>query len=103
VSCRPRTVERCRDAWRTLATEAQSAIHGDPRGNVLITNDGVAFIDWDEARIDASILDLADLPFSDAVEPGRLALARRAASAWEAACGWTKEPEYARWRLAELG
>jgi Ser/Thr protein kinase RdoA (MazF antagonist) len=100
----PQDVERCRDAWRMISTEPRSAIHGDPRGNVLITDEGVAFIDWDEARMDASILDLADLPFSErTVERGRLALGRRAASAWEAACGWTKEPEYARRRLTELG
>jgi Ser/Thr protein kinase RdoA (MazF antagonist) len=97
-------VERCRDAWRMISTEPRSVVHGDPRGNVRITKEGVAFIDWDEARVDASVLDLADLPFSQhALEPQRLALARRAASAWEAACSWTSEPVYARRRLAELG
>lgn len=96
-------VERCRDVWRGLAGEDTSAIHGDPRGNVLITKDGVAFIDWDEARVDASILDLVDLPFSaEFVDQERLAMGRRAASAWEAANAWILEPEYARRRLNEL-
>jgi hypothetical protein len=68
-----------------------------------MTKDGVAFIDWDEARVDASILDVVDLPFSEqAVESERLLLGRRAASAWEAANAWSLEPDYARRRLAEL-
>lgn len=94
-------VELCRGAWKPLLGMTQSAIHGDPRGNVLITRSGVALIDWDEARVDASILDLAGLP-GDHAPPAELAIARRAASAWEAAAGWTLEPAYARRRLAEL-
>lgn len=94
-------VERCRDAWKPLASMNQSAIHGDPRGNALMTNSGVALIDWDEARVDASILDLAGLP-GDHAPPAELAIARRGASAWEAAASWSLEPAYARRRLAEL-
>lgn len=62
------------------------------------------FLDWDEARVDASILDLADLPLDLSAQLGveRLARARRAADAWEAANSWLLEPEYARRRLARL-
>jgi Ser/Thr protein kinase RdoA (MazF antagonist) len=93
----------CRDTWKQLADQPMSVVHGDPRGNALITETGVAFIDWDEARVDASILDLIDLPFfNDELEGRTRASARRAASAWEASNSWSLEPEYARRRLAEL-
>jgi Ser/Thr protein kinase RdoA (MazF antagonist) len=96
-------VRRCRDAWDRLRMEPMSAVHGDPRGNALITDAGVAFIDWDECRVDASVLDFADLPYAERrMQPMRLARARRGASAWEAANGWIVEPEYARRRLDEL-
>jgi Ser/Thr protein kinase RdoA (MazF antagonist) len=94
-------VALCRQAWRALAGMPTSAIHGDPRGNVLMSDAGPAFIDWDESRVDTSILDLADLPihFDPASEAS---VVRLAASAWEAATSWLVEPEYARRRLAEL-
>jgi hypothetical protein len=96
-------VEQCRDAWLPLTGEQTSAIHGDPLGNALITEDGVVLIDWDEARVDASLLDLADLPgMEEALPPAARAMARRASSAWEAAASWSLEPEYARRRLAGL-
>jgi Ser/Thr protein kinase RdoA (MazF antagonist) len=96
-------VALCRRAWRYISDEPTSAIHGDPRGNVLIASSRVFFIDWDEARADASILDLVDLPFSDAfIDERRLDRAKRAAAAWEAAAAWSIEPEYARRRFAEL-
>jgi Ser/Thr protein kinase RdoA (MazF antagonist) len=102
LSLMPRAaVEQCREAWARLIGKRTSAIHGDPRGNALITEEGVQFIDWDEARVDVSVLDLADLPGEHA-PPSVLAVARRAASAWEAAASWSLEPEYARRRLAEL-
>ncbi len=94
----PDAVKVCREAWRALSNDPVSAIHGDPRGNVLVTGAGVVLIDWDEARFDASVLDLADLPIADLATTE----ARRAASAWEAAASWVLEPEYARKRLADL-
>jgi thiamine kinase-like enzyme len=94
-------VELCQRAWLPLVGDPTSAIHGDPLGNALITDRGVVLIDWDEARVDASLLDLADLPGEHA-PPAALAAARRAASAWEAAASWSLEPAYARRRLAEL-
>ncbi len=97
----PDVVRRCREAWEPLIGARSSAIHGDPKGNALVMHPGVALIDWDEARVDASILDLADLPGEQAPRDAR-AMGRRAASAWEAAASWTQEPEYAQRRLAEL-
>lgn len=94
-------VARCRKAWTPLIGAPTSAIHGDPRGNALITDRGVVLIDWDEARVDASMLDLADLPGKH-VPPAVLAVARPAAAAWEAAVSWLIEPDYARRRLGEL-
>ncbi|MDP9476268.1 MAG: hypothetical protein M3R38_11415 [Actinomycetota bacterium] len=66
--------------------------------------DRAGLLDWDEARVDASVLDLAGLPLdlSDVLDTGRLGRARRASNAWEAASGWIAEPEYARSRLLRL-
>jgi Ser/Thr protein kinase RdoA (MazF antagonist) len=98
----PDVVDSCRAAWRELGDAPTSVIHGDPRGNVLVTRDGVAFIDWDEARVDASVFDLADLPVAPDVPEHTLQAARRAASAWEAAVFWCTDPEYARRRFATV-
>lgn len=106
-------VARCRDAWRPLAAEPRAVVHGDPGApNLRIGAGGeVGILDWDEARVDAAILDLAELPLdrgdlpvdtSGPITPARLAAARRAADAWEAANGWTLEPAYARRRLAAV-
>jgi Ser/Thr protein kinase RdoA (MazF antagonist) len=98
-------VERCRDAWRPLADEPHAVVHGDPgAANIRISREGVGLIDWDEARVDAPILDLASLPEPVALDlsPERLTVARRALDAWEAATGWVVEPAYARRRLARL-
>ncbi|HEY7295741.1 MAG TPA: phosphotransferase [Dehalococcoidia bacterium] len=101
----PDAVVRCRAAWRRLAASPRSAIHGDPGAeNIRVSAHGVAFLDWDEARVDVSLLDFADLPIdlSDWTGPVDVADLRRAAHAWEAANGWLKEPDYARRRLALL-
>jgi Ser/Thr protein kinase RdoA (MazF antagonist) len=96
-------VERVRSAWTGVADEPTSVIHADARGNTLVENGRVGFIDWDESRVDAWLLDF-DLPLSsiDGVDKDRLVAARRAGVAWEVACSWTIEPEYARRRLREL-
>jgi hypothetical protein len=94
-------VSLCREAWRSIGSEETSAIHGDPLGNVLISDSEIVFIDWDETRVDASLLDLADLPLTDD-DRAVLATVRRAANAWEAACSWVLEPDYARRRLENL-
>lgn len=96
-------VVRCRAAWSRLAGVERTVIHGDPNpGNVRIDGDRVVLIDWDEARVDASELDLV-LPHNAAgLDAAQLAAASQASSAWEAAVCWQAEPDYARRRLAEV-
>jgi Ser/Thr protein kinase RdoA (MazF antagonist) len=99
-------VRRVRAAWRALAGEPTSVVHGDlAAGNILLEGGRAGLVDWDEARVDVSLFDLALLPLnlSRVLGAERMALARRAAVAWEAANGWAAEPAYARRRLAELG
>ncbi|HEY6745570.1 MAG TPA: phosphotransferase [Mycobacteriales bacterium] len=95
-------VTACRQAWAAVAGSVEAVVHGDPGpANIRITGAGVGLLDWDEARMDATDLDLAELPGAD-LPPQRLALVRAAATAWEAANGWTVEPSYARRQLALL-
>jgi aminoglycoside phosphotransferase (APT) family kinase protein len=100
-------VAACRAAWQRLAGRPEAVVHGDPGPpNIRITPDGVGLLDWDEARVDYTDLDLAELPAAELpatdLLPSELARARRAATAWEAANGWTVEPSYARRQLALL-
>ncbi len=81
-------VVRIRGAWKAIADEPTSVVHGDPgAANIRIRGGRVGLLDWDEARVDASVLDLAGLPLELAGTLGadRLERARRAADAWEAA------------------
>ena len=95
-------VAACRRAWARLGGTPEAVVHGDPGpANIRISAAGVGLIDCDEARVDHIDLDLAELPGSP-LPPGRLAEARAAATAWEAASGWTAEPAYARRQLALL-
>lgn len=98
-------VTSCRQFWAALAGEPCSVVHGDPgANNIRLRHDIVGLLDWDEARVDVSLLDFADLPVP-VVElgvPERTLKAKRAADAWEAAACWQLEPEYARRRLARL-
>jgi Ser/Thr protein kinase RdoA (MazF antagonist) len=98
-------VEELREAWRALADEPMSVVHGDPGPtNILVEGSSVGFIDWDEARVDASIMDLAALPIQSIAgfDDARLEAARGAADAWECAVEWFIAPDYARRRLAML-
>ena len=98
-------VARCRTAWSATASESRSVVHGDPGAqNLRLTRTGVGMLDWDEARVDASVLDLAENPLAaEFVQPrSRLIAAQTAATAWEAANGWLIEPDYARRKLAAL-
>ncbi|WP_164738268.1 phosphotransferase [Frigidibacter oleivorans] len=84
----------CLRAWAPLAGQPMTALHGDlGPGNILMTVDGPALIDWDEARRDAPLFDLAALMQADD------AVAARACLAWEVAVCWHVEPARAR-RLA---
>ncbi len=98
-------VDLCRAAWRALEGCARSVVHGDPgAGNIRISHHGVGFLDWDEARVDISLLDFADLPIETGewIGGADVSAVRRAAHAWEGANGWLKEPDYARRRLRML-
>ncbi len=94
-------VARCRAAWSRLAGRRTCVVHGDPNpGNIRVTPDRVAFIDWDEARVDVPELDLA-LPHNAAgLDTALYDIAAQASAAWEAAVCW--KDEYAVRRLAEV-
>jgi Ser/Thr protein kinase RdoA (MazF antagonist) len=95
-------VRECCRSWAQLAGRPEAAVHGDPGpANIRITSAGVGLLDWDEARVDYTDLDLAELPLT-VLPPEHLARAQAAATAWEAANGWLVEPAYARQQLALL-
>lgn len=100
----PDTAEQCRMAWRRLENEPMSVVHGDPnKNNVFITDNGVVLIDWDEARVDVSLLDLAGLPHDQQVlSEDKEWAAKQAFFAWEAAICWIRQPEEAMRCLGEL-
>jgi Ser/Thr protein kinase RdoA (MazF antagonist) len=82
-------VARCRAAWARLAGRATCVVHGDPNpGNLRVTADRVAMIDWDEAHVDVPDLDLV-LPHNAAgLDPDAFDIAAQASAAWEAAVCW---------------
>lgn len=95
-------VLRCRAAWTRLAGRDTAVVHGNPNnpGNVRITADRIALIDWDKAHVDVPDLDLV-LPFNGAgLEGTTRDHAEQAAAAWEAAVCW--KDDYAESRLAEV-
>ena len=102
LACMPEDlVSACRRVWSGLVSEPVSAVHGDlSEGNVLVTGTGdFALIDWDEARVDASILDEIALDgFDDegVAAPSRRSEVLAALEAWEVAASWAIEPVYAR-------
>jgi Ser/Thr protein kinase RdoA (MazF antagonist) len=98
----PEGVARCRAAWARLAGRPTCVVHGDPNnsGNVRITEDRVALIDWDEAHVDVADLDLV-LPHNAAgLDEGAFDIAAQASAAWDAAVCW--DDEYARNQLAAV-
>ncbi|WP_299866179.1 phosphotransferase [uncultured Hoeflea sp.] len=88
--------EVCREAWSAVPTEPVAIVHGDLNpDNVLLCRDGrIALIDWDECRRDLVLFDAGHLTAVDSA-------ARRAMLAWEVACSWQLEPDYAE-RMARL-
>ncbi|MFT4109503.1 phosphotransferase enzyme family protein [Propionicimonas sp.] len=95
-------VARCRAAWARLAARPRCVVHGNPGnpGNILITAERVALIDWDESHVDVPDLDLA-LPFNAAgLDAADRDVASQASAAWEAAVCWGDD--YSRARLAEV-
>jgi Ser/Thr protein kinase RdoA (MazF antagonist) len=99
------SVVRCRAAWARLSGRERCVVHGDPNaGNIRMTGDRVALIDWDESHVDVPDLDLV-LPHNAAgLDPGTYDVAAQARSAWEAAVCWDPSgtDEFAVKRLAEV-
>lgn len=98
----PEGVARCRAAWARLIGRQQCVVHGNPNnpGNVRMTADRVALIDWDEAHVDAPDLDLV-LPYdAGGLDGAAREIAAQASAAWEAAVCW--DDEYAKKLLAEV-
>lgn len=95
-------VARCRAAWARLVDRPMCVVHGDPNntGNVRITPDRVALLDWDESRVDVPALDLV-LPYNAAgLDDDAYDIAAQASAAWEAAVCW--DDDYSAERLAEV-
>jgi aminoglycoside phosphotransferase (APT) family kinase protein len=101
----PAAVARCRAAWARLTRPERCVVHGDPNpGNIRITADRVALIDWDEAHVDVPDLDLV-LPHNAAgLDEETYDVAEQAWAAWEAAVCWDPSgaDSFAAKRLAEV-
>jgi Ser/Thr protein kinase RdoA (MazF antagonist) len=101
----PEGVVRCRAAWARLAGRRTCVVHGDPNpGNIRMTADRVALIDWDESHVDVPDLDLA-LPHNAAgLDDDGYDVAAQARAAWEAAVCWDPSgtDPFAVKRLAEV-
>lgn len=82
-------VARCRAAWARLSGSPTCVVHGDPNpGNIRLTAERVAMIDWDEAHVDVADLDLV-LPHNAAdLDDDEHDVAAQASAAWEAAVCW---------------
>ena len=98
-------VVRCRAAWARLAGRQTCVVHGDPNpGNIRVTADRVAMIDWDESHVDVADIGLV-LPHNAAdLDAAAYDIAAQARAAWEAAVCWdsTGADEFAAGRLAEV-
>ena len=98
----PEGVARCRAAWARLIGRPTCVVHGNPNnpGNVRMTSNRVALIDWDESHVDVPDLDLV-LPHNAAgLNRDAWDVASQASAAWEAAVCW--DDEHAFSRLAEV-
>jgi Ser/Thr protein kinase RdoA (MazF antagonist) len=101
----PEAVVRCRAAWARLIGRTTCVVHGDPNpGNIRMTADRVALIDWDESHVDVPDLDLA-LPHNAAgLADAAYDIATQARAAWEAAvcCDPSGTDPFALKRLVEV-
>ncbi|NNL65019.1 MAG: phosphotransferase [Myxococcales bacterium] len=95
-------VARCRAAWERLAGRRTCVVHGNPTnpGNVRVSAERIALIDWDESHVDVPDLDLALPHNAGGLDDEALDVAAQASAAWEAAVCW--DDEYAVRRLAEV-
>jgi hypothetical protein len=85
-------VALCRSSWSQIAAAPKCVVHGDINpANMIWTEGGqIALVDWDEARVDAAMFDGVPAGTGTASKAHRMA-----ALAWEVACSWHLEPEYA--------
>jgi Ser/Thr protein kinase RdoA (MazF antagonist) len=83
-------VVRCRAAWARLVGRQLCVVHGDSNnvGNVRMTPDRVALIDWDEAHVDVPDLDLVLPDNAAGLDDDAHDIAAQASAAWEAAVCW---------------
>ena len=97
----PEGVARCRAAWARLVGSPTCVVHSDPTpGNIRVTADRVALIDWDESHVDAADFDLV-LPHNAAdLDDHAHDIAAQAFAAWDAARCWGHE--FAVEQLAEV-
>jgi Ser/Thr protein kinase RdoA (MazF antagonist) len=98
----PEGVARCRAAWARLTGRDTCVVHGDPNnlGNVRMTANRVALIDWDESHVDVPDLDLVLPDNAAGLDARAYDVASQAWSAWAAAVCW--DDEYSIKRLAEV-
>src|SRR5256885_9126175 len=98
----PEGVARCRAAWARLVGRQTCVVHGNPNnpGNVRMTADRVALIDWDEAHVDVPDLDLVLAHNAAGLDDGAYDIAAQASAAWAAAVCW--DDAYSVKRLAEV-
>jgi Ser/Thr protein kinase RdoA (MazF antagonist) len=98
----PEGVARCRAAWARLVSRKTCVVHGNPANasNIRMTSDRVALIDWDEAHVDVSDLDLVLPHNAGGLEGQAYDIASQASAAWDAVVCW--DDEYAIRRLAEV-
>jgi Ser/Thr protein kinase RdoA (MazF antagonist) len=94
-------VARCRAAWARLTGSPSCVIHSDPTpGNIRMTADRVALIDWDESHVGAADFDLL-LPHNAAdLDDHAHDIAAQAFAGWDAARCWGHE--FALEQLAEV-
>jgi Ser/Thr protein kinase RdoA (MazF antagonist) len=88
----PEGVARCRAAWARLVGSPTCVVHSDPTpGNIRLTANRVALIDWDESHVDAADYDLV-LPYNAAdLDEHSYDIAAQAFVAWDAARCWGHE------------
>ena len=98
----PEGVARCRAAWARLNGRQTCVVHGNPNnaGNVRMTAQRVALIDWDEAHVDVPDLDLVMPHNAAGLDDETHDIAAQAWAAWEAAVCW--DDEHSVRRLAEV-
>jgi Ser/Thr protein kinase RdoA (MazF antagonist) len=95
-------VAKCRAAWARITGRPTCVVHGDPNnpGNVRMTAERVALIDWDESHVDVPDLDLVLPDNAAGLDDDAYDIAAQASAAWEAAVCW--DDDYAVTRLAEV-